>query len=69
MFVKRAIDFVCESIERGDMPPGAGAHGARKEDAERGETEAALAMLGRLAAAEDANTTVKAIGDVAGMQE
>jgi hypothetical protein len=39
---------------------------AREEDAERGETEAMLCMLGRLAAAEDADTTVRTIGEAVG---
>jgi hypothetical protein len=66
--VKLAIYIVCESLERGDMPPGTGAHRAREEDAERGEAEAALAMLGRLAATEYADTTVRVIGEVAGQR-
>lgn len=48
------------------MPPGAGSQGGRDEDAERGEAEAALAVLGRLAATEDADATVGIVGEVAG---
>ena len=39
---------------------------AREEDAERGETEAMLCMLGCLAAAEDADTAVRMTGEVVG---
>jgi hypothetical protein len=65
LLVKRAINIVCESLERGDMPPGTGAHRACQEDAEGGEAEAALAVLGRRAATEDADTTVRVVGEVA----
>jgi hypothetical protein len=36
---------------------------AREEDVERGVTGAMLCMLGRLAAAEDADTVVRVIGE------
>jgi hypothetical protein len=39
---------------------------AREEDAESGETEAALCMLGRVAVAEDADATVRKIGEIVG---
>jgi hypothetical protein len=38
----------------------------REEDAERGETEAMLCMLGHLAAAKGAETAVRMIGEVVG---
>jgi hypothetical protein len=66
LLVKRAINNVCESLERGDMPPGTRAHPACEEDAERGEAEAALAVFGRRAATEDADATVRVVREVAG---
>jgi hypothetical protein len=64
MLVKEAIDFVRKSPERRDVLPWAGAHGGCEEDAERGEAEAALAMLRRLSTAEDADASVRIIGEV-----
>jgi hypothetical protein len=59
VIAKRAVNIVRESPERGDM-----AYGAGEEDAERGDTEAALCMLGGLATVGDADTAVRTIGEV-----
>ena len=64
MLVKRAINFVRKSLEGRDMLPWAWAHRGCEEDAERGEAEAALAMLGRLSTAEDADASVRVVGEV-----
>jgi hypothetical protein len=56
------------SLESSEMPqPKAGASIACEEDAERGEMEVALRILGRLAATEDADiAVVDVIGEVVG---
>jgi hypothetical protein len=61
VIAERAINIVRERLEREDMPPKVGA--CYTEDAERGETEAMPCMLGRLAAAEDADTAVRVFGE------
>ena len=46
------------------MPRGGILYIACEEDAERGETEAMLCMLGHVAAEEGADTAVRMIGEV-----
>lgn len=47
------------------MFPGTRAHGAREQNAEGGEPEAALALLGGLTPVEDADTTMRVFCKVA----
>jgi hypothetical protein len=65
LLLERGIYLVCKRLERGDVSPGARAHGAREENAEGGEAEAALALLGGLTPVEDADATMGVIGEVA----
>lgn len=55
-----------ERLECGDVYPGARAHRVRKENAEGGEAEAALALLGGLTPVKDADTAIGVFGKVAG---
>jgi hypothetical protein len=57
---------VRKRLECGDVSPGARAHRAREENAEGGEAEAALALLGGLTPAKDADTAMGVFGKVAG---
>jgi hypothetical protein len=57
---------VRERLECGDVSPGARAHRVREENAERGEAEAALALLGGLTPGKDADTMMGVFGNVAG---
>jgi len=65
LLLKRCIYLACECLECGDVSPGARAHGAREENAEGGEAEAALALLGGLTPAENADAAMRVIGKVA----
>jgi hypothetical protein len=48
------------------VSPGARAHGAREDNAEGGETEASLALLGGLTPVKDADAAMGVFGEVAG---
>ena len=65
LLLERGIYLVCESLECGDVFPGARTHGACKEDAEGGEAKAALALLGSGTPVEDADTAMGVFGKVA----
>lgn len=54
-----------ERLERGDVSPWTRAHRAGEENAERGEAEAALAVLGGLASVEDADAALGVFCEVA----
>jgi hypothetical protein len=66
LLLKRGIYLVRERLECSNVPPGARAHRAREKNAEGGEAEAALTLLGGLTPAEDADTTMRVFGKVAG---
>ena len=55
-----------ERLECGDVSPGARAHRTREENAEGGEAEAALALLGGLTPGKDADTAMGVFGKVTG---
>ena len=55
-----------ERLERIDVSPGTRTHRAREENPEGGEAEAALALLGGLTPAKDADTAMGVFGKVAG---
>jgi hypothetical protein len=63
-FLEGVVDLAHERSQRRHMSPRARAGRGREEDAERGEPEAAVAVLGRRAAAEDADAAVGALGEV-----
>jgi len=66
LLLKRGIYLVRERLECGDVFPGARAHRAREEDAEGGEAEAALALLGGWTPGKDTDTAKGVFGKVAG---
>ena len=66
LLLKRGIYLVRECLECGDVSPGARAHRAREENAEGGEAEASLALLGGLTPGKDADTAIGVFGKVAG---
>ncbi len=60
------MELAHEGFECGDVAPRARAQGAREEDPEGGETEAALAVLGCRAPAKDAHPSQAVLGEVPG---
>ena len=52
-------------LERSDVSPGTRTHRRREEDTERGEAEAALALLGGLAPVEDTTPALGVLCEVA----
>lgn len=57
-----------ERLECSDVSPGTRTQGAREKNAEGGEAEAALALLGGLPPAKDAGTAMGVFGKVAGWE-
>ena len=58
------VELAHEGFERGDVAPGPRAHGTREQDAEGGEAEAALALLGSRATAKDAHPAHSVLREV-----
>ena len=66
LLLKGGIYLVRERLKCGDVSPGARADRTCEENAEGGEAEAALALLGGLTPGKDADTAMGVFGKVAG---
>ena len=64
LLLKRGIYLARKHLERGDMSPRAWAHGAREENAEGGETEATLALLGSRTPGKNADAAMGVVNKV-----
>ena len=64
--IRVGMELSHEGFECGDVSPRARAHGAGEEDAEGGETEATLTMLGCFAPGKDAYPAQAALREVPG---
>ena len=65
LLLKRGIYLARERLECGDVSPGARAYRVREENAEGGEAETALAVLGGLTPIKDADTAMRIFGKMA----
>jgi hypothetical protein len=64
LLLQQGIYQVCKRFERGNVSPGARAHGAHEENAKGGEAEAALALLRGRTPVEDADAAMGIVSKV-----